>query len=344
MSRNLKFGAAVAAALAIGAVAAPAQADAIADFYKGKTVKIIFGFGVGGTYGKYSLTLAEFLAKHIPGNPKIIAQSMPGAGGLKAANYAYNVMAKDGTALYMPVETMIISELLRPNAVKFKSNKFTWLGTVVQTGSVIVVRSDAGINTLADLKKKEILLASSGKGSPTFLVPQTVNAVYGSKFKVIKGYRGARKMQLAMEQGEVQGVALTWLSWKSGKPHWFKGKKFARPIVQLGHKKEKDLPNVPMLRDHVKSDSDKQIVTFVSSLSSIGRGLALPPGAPQDKIVALRKAFAATVNDPAFRASAKKRSLRVTPLTGEQIQAIVETSLKASPAVVKRARKLIMGE
>jgi tripartite-type tricarboxylate transporter receptor subunit TctC len=287
--------------------------------------------------------LAEYLSKHIPGNPQVVAQSMPGAGGLKAANFAFNAMPKDGSSLYMPVDTMIISQLLRPNKVKFKSDKFTWLGNVVQSNAAIVVRRDAGIDKLSDLKTKQVVMASSGKGSQTFLMPQLVNALYDAKFKIVTGYRGSQKMQLAMEQGEAQGVSLTWLAWSTGRPDWFKSGGFAKPILQIGNEKEKDLPDVPMFSDVVTSKEDKQIVKFMASMGPIGRGLAVPPGTPSDRVAALRAAFQKVINDPDFIADAKKRNLRVIPLTGEQVQKIVGESLEASPAVVKRAQELIMG-
>lgn len=342
MLKKLSTGALAALGVALIA-ASPVKAQSVEDFYKGRTVTLVYGFGAGGTYGKYSLMLAEFLSKHIPGHPKIVAQSMPGAGGLKAANFAYNVMPKDGSSLYMPVDSMIISQLLRPKKVKFQADKFTWLGTVIQTNAVIVVRSDAGINTLSDLKKKQVVMASSGKGSQTFLMPQLLNALYGAKFKIVAGYRGSRKMQLSMEQGESQGVSLTWLSWSSAKPQWFKPGGFAKALVQIGVAKDPALPNVPMFLDVVKSADDKKIVNFMASMSPIGRGLAVPPGTPADRTKALQMAFAKVVSDPGFLAAAKKRKLLVNGLSAAKIQGIVDGALKVSPAIVKRAQKLIMG-
>lgn len=342
MFKRWMLAAAGAAALAL-CVTVPARSDAIADFYKDKTITIVFGFGVGGTYGKYSLMLAEFMPKHIPGHPNIVTQSMPGAGGLIAANYAYNVMPKDGTYLWMPVDSLVISELLRPDKVKFKSNEFTWIGKVFESNSVIALRRDAGIRKLSDLKDKEVVVASSGKGSQTFLMPQLLNGLYDAKFKIVMGYRGSRKMQLSMEQGETQGVSLTWLAWKVNRGEWFKPGGFAMPIVQIGYRKDPDLPDVPLFSDVVTSQEDKQIVNFMASLSPIGRGLAAPPGTPPERVAALREAFDKTVKDPAFLAAAKKRNLLVNPSTGEEIQEIVENALKVSPEVVKRARKLIMG-
>jgi tripartite-type tricarboxylate transporter receptor subunit TctC len=343
MFAKLKYGA-FTVALAMGVFSTgPAMADAISDFYKGRTVTLVFGFGVGGTYGKYSLTLAEFLSKHIPGNPKIVAQSMPGAGGLKATNYAYNVMAKDGSALFMPPDSLVISQLLRPKKVRYDATKFTWLGTVIQSNSVIVVRSDAGISKLSDLRSKQVIMASTGKGSQTFLIPQLVNAVYGAKFKIVMGYKGSRGSQYAMEQGEAQGVSLTWLAWKTGKPHWFE-KGFAKPVVQNGFVKEPDLADVPMLIDVVKNEDHKKIVRFMATLSPIGRGLAVPPGVPAARVAALRMAFQKTVADPEFIAAAERRRLRVNAASGEEIQKIVTDSMDVPAAVVRQAQKMIMGK
>lgn len=346
MHKSVMTGIAGVAALMLGsAVAAPAQADPLADFYKGKTISVYFGFGFGGTYGKYAQMLAKFMRPHVPGKPNIIVQSMPGAGGIKVSNYAYNVMVKNGTALLMPPETMVISQMLRPKKVKFKSNEFTWLGTAIQSNATIVVRSDAGIRSIADLKGKQVIMAASGKGSPTFLMPTIVNALLGTKLKVVTGYKGSKNMMLAMERGEATGISLTWLAWKSGRPDWFEGdKQFATTLVQIGYEKEKELPNVPMLSDLVTSKEDKAIVGFMSSLSPIGRGFAFPPGVSKDKIAALRAAFWKTVNDPTFVAAAVKRRLRVNPLTGAQVQKIVDEIMKTvSPATVKKARKLIFG-
>ncbi len=339
MKSKLFAGVAVAAALALcGPVVANAQSAA--DFYKGKTLKIIFGYGVGGTYGKYSQILAQYLAPNL-GAETVITQSMPGAGGIKATNYFYNVASKDGLTLLMPPDTLIISELLRPKAVKYKSGDFTWLGTAVQSNSVIAIRGDAGIKTVQDLKNKKIIMGSTGKGSQTFLMPMLANGVYNSKFKIVSGYKGSRKAQLAMEQGEVQGVSLTWLSWKSAKEKWFK-EGFAKAVLQIGVTKEKDLPDVPMLSDLVTGE-DKKIVNFMASMGPIGRGLVAPPGVPQDRIAFLRAAFDKTVADPAFAADAQKRKLRVISATGSEVQKIVTESLKISGPTVKRAQSLIFG-
>lgn len=335
------------AALALaGAAAVPAQAQDVADTYRGKTVKILFGFSVGGTYGQYSLLLSEHLPRFIPGNPNIITQSMPGAGGLKATNYAANVLPKDGLNLFMPPDSIIINQLLRPDAARYESDDFTWLGNVVESNSVIVTTKRSGITTWEDALNNSVIVSSTGKGSQTFLVPQMLNGVFGSNFDIIMGYKGSRGSTHAMELGETQGVSLTWLTLKKNRPKWFDDSDHdtkATPIIQVGFRKESDLQDIPLARDLAKTKEDRQIVDFIASLGPLGRGLAVPPGTPEHLTTALRKAFAELVNDPEFIAAAEKRQLLVQPKTGEEVQAIVEEVLEISPEVVERARKAILG-
>lgn len=341
MQHRLRFTLAAAVLVSGVAVSGPVFAESAANFYRDRTITLVYGFGAGGTYGKYSLMLAQHLGKQIPGKPKIITQSMPGAGGIKATNYAYNVMPRDGSAIFMPPDSVVISQLLRPSKVKYRASRFSWLGTVVQSNSVIVVRTDSGIKSLADLRTKQVIMASTGKGSQTFLMPSLMNGLFGSRFKIVTGYRGSRGSQLAMERGEAQGVSLTWLAWKTGKPHWFT-KGFAKAIVQIGYIRDPDLLDVPLMTELVRGP-DRKIVNFMASLAPIGRGLALPPGVPIDRVNALRTAFEETVFDPAFRKEVEKRNLVVNPLTGPEVQRIVTESLDVSDSVLRRARSVILG-
>jgi tripartite-type tricarboxylate transporter receptor subunit TctC len=345
MHRPVVSGIAGLAALATGAFAAPAQAD-MAAMYKGKTVTIVFGFAVGGTYGQYSLMLAEHLGRHIPGNPNIITQSMPGAGGLKASNHAGNVMPKNGMFLFMPPDSIVVNQLLRPKEVRYDASKFTWLGNVIESNSVIAVTKRSGVTKWDDAMKQEVIMASTGKGSQTSLVPQMLNGVFGAKFKIVMGYKGARGSTHAMELGEAHGVSLTWLTLSKNRSNWFDDSDHptkATPILQVGFKKEADLPNVPMASEIARTEEDRQIVNFVASLGPIGRGLATPPGAPKDVSMALRKSFEAMIADKTFVSSVEKRGLEVNAKTGAEIQTIVEDVLKMKPAVVERARKVILG-
>ena len=325
-----------------------AQADKTADFYSGKTIRIYIGYGFGGTYGKYSRTIAEHLTNHIPGNPKIIVKSMPGAGGLKMANYAYNAMSKRGYSLLMPPDTVVISQILRHKKVKYKASEFTWIGSTNQTNTIFVVRTDTGVKTWQDMRKIRVVSGNTGPGSTAFLIPRMMKMMLGLKIKQVSGYKGSSKTILAMEQNEHQGTGFNWLAWNSKVPHWFKkdknGKIFAKAIMQTGVWKDPALPNVPMLLD-VVADEYKPIVEFMAPLGIIGRGLALPPGAPKKLVEPLRAAFAKMVVDPAYVADAKKRRLRIMVTSGADIQKFVVNAFKnANPEVVAKARKLIFGK
>ena len=331
-----------AALTAIGALTAGAAAAmSPAEFYKGRTVKIIQGYGVGGTYGKSSTSLGNHLKDEI-GAASVIAQSMPGAGGLKMTNYAYNVAPKDGSVIVMPPDTLVITELLRPGKAKYESGKFTFLGGAVRSNSLMAIRKDSGIASWEDLKSKEVPFASSGLGSQTYQIPALLNGLLKTRIKIVRGYRGSRKMLLAMEQGEVAGINLSWLAFKTNRKAWFDSG-YAIALVQMGPSPEPDHPKVPLLRNLV-DPADRPMVGFMSTLVSIGRSLAFPPGVPADRVAFLRAAFDKVVGKPAFVAEMKKSKLEVTPSTGEDIQRIVAANLKAPPAVVAKAREILFGK
>lgn len=344
MSRTIAFAAAIVAGLVAATMASPLLGSKASaeEFYEGKQITIVIPYGFGGTYGAYSRLIADHLAKHIPGKPNIIVQSMPGAGGIKASNFAHTVMRGDGLNLLMPPDTIVVSQLLRPDKVKYDARDFTWLGSANQTNVIVVVRTDAGVETIEDAETKQVIIGSTGKGSPTFLVPTLLNETIGTKFKVVSGYRGSAKTMLAIEQGEVQGSALNWLAWSSKHPDWFP-KGFAKPIVQLGIWKDPDLPDVPMVTELV-SEEHKPIAAFMATLGALGRGLVAPPGTPEDKIAILRAAFDKTAEDPAFAADVNKRGLRLIATSGAKLQQVVNDAFKVDEAIVTKARKMLFGD
>lgn len=330
------------AALGVASVTT-AVAQGIADVYKNRTATILVGYGSGGTYGRTSLLLGKHFGAAIPGKPTLVVQHMPGAGGLKATDYFYNVAPRNGLNFLMPPEMTVVSALLRPEKVKFKIKEFTWLGRVFGQNTTLVVRRDSGIKTFKDLLKKEIIVASSGKGSPTFLIPTLLNALLGTKLRPIIGYKGSQKMQFAMEQGEVQGVALGWIAWSSGRPQFFENgdKSFALPLVQSGYSRQKGIENVPLISDFLTNEDDIKVARLLASAGVLGRGLVLPPGAPKRLVAPLRAAFAKVTRDKAFIADAYKRKLEVDPIGGAEIQKVINELMDYPPAIVKRARELI---
>lgn len=346
MIRSILAGAAFAAAAALTPQIAAAQS--VADVYKNRTVTLLMGYSVGGTYGQTTLLLSKHMGKYIPGNPTVIMQSMPGAGGIKAANYAANVMPKNGHNILMPPEMSVVSELLRPKRVKYKTRKFTWLGTVFGANQIMIVRRDTGIRSIEDLRKKEVIVASTGTGSPTYLVPAMMNGVLGTKFKIITGYKGSAGTSLSVERGETYGMTNSWVSWKSNRPQWFNkpaGKNFVIKLAQIGFTKEKDLPDLPLLHELATNDDDRAAAAMLSTASIIGRGLAMPPGVPANLIEPLRAAFWATVNDSAFKAEAAKGKLPVIPIKGAVLQAAIESAMsKMSPSAIAKATKYVFGK
>lgn len=335
----------IVAAAAGAMLTLPAQADVLKDKYADKTITIIYGYGAGGTYGKTSLLLSRYLGKNIPGNPTVITKSMPGAGGLKSANYAFNAMPKGGLYLLMPPDMSMVSQVLRPKKVKYDARKFTWLGRVFGSNNLIAVRRDSGVTTYDQATKNEVIMGSTGKGSPTFIVTSLANGLLGTKFKIVSGYKGSARTRQAMEQGEVKGVSLAWAAWKNGHPQWFQGSNsFAVGILQSGFKRSPDLPNVPLIGELAKGANNKAAADLIATSSLIGRGLVLPPGAPQELVAPLRAAFWKTVNSPEFMADAKKSKLPLSQMKGADIQKTVNEILSMSPVAVATAQKAIFGK
>ena len=349
MLRIIKTGTALGVALVIGWSAAPSVADNhVEKFYKGRTVTIAIGYGFGGTYGKYSRMFSQFMSKHIPGNPNVIVQSMPGAGGIKMTNFASKVMPRQGYNIFIPPDMSVVSQLLRPDKVKYDAREFTWLGSSNQTNTITVVRRDSGVKNWADFQRKQIIMGHTGPGSTSFVMPTIYAKIMGANVKLIGGYKGSSKTVLAIEQGEIQGASFNWLLWSSKVPHWFKkdkqGKTYAVPIVQLGHFRDPDLPGLPMARDLAKP-ADRPIIAFLATHGLIGRSLALPPKAPKWLVKPLRAAYDRMNADPEFAATLKKRRLRLIPSSGATVQkAVMDAFAGADPKVVARARKIIFGK
>jgi tripartite-type tricarboxylate transporter receptor subunit TctC len=327
---------------ALGAAAmfaAPAQAQ---DFdFSGKQVKLLIGFGFGGTYGKYSRMFAEHLKNHIPGNPNVIVESRPGAGGLLATNYAAKAMPANGLNYLVPPDSAVVVQLMRPKKAKFDMSKFTWIGSANQTNVILVVRSDTGVRKWEDLRNISVPMGSTGLASTSTIMPGLMNNMLGTKMKIVTGYKGSSKTGLSVEQGENRGSAFNWLFWKSKYERWFQGDKpFARAVLQLGHFKDPELPNVPMMRD-VADPKYKPVLEFIGSLGLIGRGLAAPPGTPKGAITVMQTAWEKMIKDPKFLADATKRKLRVVASDAATIQKVVNDAIaNTNPDVVAQASKL----
>lgn len=344
---SMKRVSSVAAAIAAVAAVTSFSGQVSAQDYSGKTVKILVPYGPGGTYDKYSQTFAKHLGKHIPGNPNVIVQHMPGAGGAKAMNWSYNVMAPDGLSLLNPLDNTVLNQLMRPKKMRYDARKFTWLGSSNQTNMMIIIRSDTGVKTWKDMAKRESIGAATGKASFGYITQSLVASLLGSKIKIVQGYKGSSATTFAVERGEAELNANNWLTYASKVPQWFTGDKpFARVVVQLGVYRDPDVPKgVPLLSDLVKDPQDKAVVDFIGVAGLLGRGLVLPPKSSSSLVKTLRAAYDKMNADPVFEAELKKRRLRLIASNGETIQKIVKKAVEsASPQVVARARTLIYGK
>jgi tripartite-type tricarboxylate transporter receptor subunit TctC len=317
--------------------ASSANAGAPTDFYTGKTITVVVATGEGGGYSTYARMAAQFMPAHLPGHPTFIVQHMPGAGGVKAANYLYNAAPRNGTYLGALLESAAMAQLLNDTGIKYDMAKFAAIGSMVIDNPVLMVLTSTGVSDIEAARRKTVIVGSSGKASQNYINPAFANAFAGTKFKIVLGYKGSASAELAMERGEVQAYSGTWISWKVGHMAWLKEKKIT-PLFQVGTRKETGLPNVPLLSELGLNDSDKAVLAFISSPGAVGRSLFAPPGVPARRIAELRKAFLATMKDPGLLALAAKRRTVVDPTPGETVQASVEKIAAAAPAVVKRAK------
>lgn len=331
--------AALLAAAAIALSATPASADSVEDFYKDRQVTILVSFSAGGGYDLYARTVGEFLGKHIPGNPTIIVQHMPGAGGAKAANFFTHAAPQDGSMIGLMANGAPIGQRLLEN-VKYDTSKFHYLGRAASMESAIIVWHEAGIENADEWKQKEVIFGATGKANQDYYVPRLAGELLGMKVKMVLGYRGSSPINKAMEQGEVHAFSQSWDSVVTRRGDWIKGNKI-NVLAYNGLVKPPGAPDAPLLVDLAKNEEDKTIFRLIASAPAVGRAFSAPPGTPPERVAALREAFDATMKDPAFLAEAKKRKMNLNYLPADELQKIVEETVKAPQSAVERMKKLL---
>ncbi len=321
------------------AATAPAAAQqSVADFYKGKTIRLIVGVGVGYGYDLNARLLARYWPAHIPGNPSIIVQNQPGAGSLTMTNALYNTGPFDGTVIGASFNGMPTTPLLEPSGARFDANKINWLGSTNRETQVTYVWHTAPVQKLADLFTTELVVGAQAPGSTQYDFPILTNHLFGTKFKIVTGYESTPKIHLAMESGEVQGNGATnWSTLKALNSSWLADKKITL-IMQWGLKKNPELADVPLVMEMARTDADRQALELALARLEFGRPFFLPPNVPTDRVEALRRAFDATVKDPGFLADAEKSKIDVDPLTGEQVAALVAQVSRTPADTVARVR------
>jgi tripartite-type tricarboxylate transporter receptor subunit TctC len=340
MRTRIFASAALAATLAV-TLPSLAVAETPEQFYKGKTVELYIGYSAGGGYDVYARLLARYIGKHIPGNPTVVPKNMTGAGSLLLANWLYNVGPKDGTVFGAIGRGTAFDPIFGLKGSQYEATKFNWIGSMNNEVSVCVSWYDSGIQTVEDLEHKELVVGGTGKSADTDQFPRLMNGVLGTKMRVISGYPGGNDVGLAMERGEVKGrCGWSWSSVKSTHQKWLDEKKI-NILVQLALSKHPDLPNVPLVVDLAKNDEQRQILRLFFARQVMGRPFLAPPGVPADRVAALRKAFMDALTDKDLVADAEKAKLEVNPVSGEEVQKLVEESYATPKAVSEKAAKLL---
>jgi tripartite-type tricarboxylate transporter receptor subunit TctC len=322
-------------------IATSARAQASTDFYKGKTITVVVSSSPGGGYDIVGRTIARHLGRHIPGNPRIVVSNMPGAGGIVEMNYFYRSAPKDGTYIAGVQNNTPFEPLFGTTEARYEAAKFNWLGSPSTEVGLIAVWKSAPANSIADMRRNELSMGTSGVNSTPSLYARLINETLGTKMKIIAGYPGLTEIYLAMERGEVDGFpSLFFSTLNATRPNWRREKNI-KLLLQYGLEKEPSIPDVPSALDLVTDPDDRLLLQASFAEVSLGRPYLMPPGVPADRVALMRKAFADTFADPAFLADARKMSLDVdTPKTGLEIQRLVEDTYRAPPKVIDRLRKL----
>jgi tripartite-type tricarboxylate transporter receptor subunit TctC len=310
------------------------------DYYRGKTITIVVGTGDSGAYVINARFLARHWAKYIPGNPNIIIQAMPGGGGLKMAGWLHNVAQRDGTVIGMPVQTVAMSQVLEPKDARYDVRTWHWIGILTETRQAVIVSPTAKVNTLEEARKREVIIGSTAPGGNLFIVPKLTKELAGAKFKIIMGYRGGSDLDKAILTNEIQGRAGSWNDFKQVNPNWAKRETIV-PLALTGMTRDRDAPDLPLLRDQVSSPIDRQVIDFFSQTDMFARSFAAPPGTPQHVVDLLRKSFAATVNDEHLRADITRGRWAMEPRDWEQVQKAANDTLNVPPAVVTHMQEVL---
>jgi len=321
----------------LAAMPTVAHSETVADFYRGKTINLLIGVGVGGEYDIQARLVARHIGKHIPGNPTVVPQNMTGAGGLRMINYLYSVTPKDGLTIGMISNSFPAMQAAGIAGVQFDAGKMQWIGTIAPVVETMAVWHTTGIKTIDDLRKRETVAGASGRGAITFIYPQMMNEFLGTKFKILTGYSGGNQINLAMERGEVEARNNTWSSWKATKAAWLIEKKIT-VIAQAGPRAA-DL-DAPSIEDAARIPEERALIELVVSGTQLGRPIATN-AAPPDRVAALREAFAQTMKDPEFLTEAKGLNFEVDPVLGSKMQAVVEKVLATPKDIAAKAKGLL---
>jgi tripartite-type tricarboxylate transporter receptor subunit TctC len=329
------FVAAISAAVI--ALAAPAAAQTPEQFYAGKTIDFVIGYPPGGSNDTLGRLVARHLGKHMPGNPTVVPKNMPGAGSFLAVNTVFNVSPKDGSVIGIGAPTMALDEKLGTQGVRFKTAELNWIGRLDSLINIVFMWKTSPVKTFADAQRIEATLSGTGIGSTVSIYPTVMNNVFGTKFKLVMGYKGSNEAMLAVERGEVEGHSTSWTALKVAHPDWIRDKSVSL-LVQFSLHRHADLPDLPTAVDLARNDEERQVLSAVMNAAEVGTAFFTTPGAPADRVTTLRRAFDATVQDPELLAEAEKIRVGVSPLPGEALQKLVASVTDLPPALLEKVR------
>lgn len=321
---------------AIVALAHAARAEGAEEFFKGKTMSLIVGYNPGGSYDVYSRFAATMLPKYIPGHPTIAVKHMPGVGSVKAANYLASQAPRDGLTIGMVGQQLALTQALREASVAYDVRAFGWLGRFTPIIEVSVTWHTSPTKTIADAMQRETVMAATSAGSTSEQMPIVMNALAGTKFKMVKGYPGTTGTLLAMERGETEGGHATLANLVFGKKAWLKENKI-NVLVQYSQARHPLFPNIPAMVEFSKNPADKQLMMLFGSTAEIGRALMTPPDVPPERLAVLRKAMSAMLADPAFEAEMDKRNMEFGAMSGDELQKVIAHTLDVPTEVIERA-------
>jgi tripartite-type tricarboxylate transporter receptor subunit TctC len=328
--------AAISAAVIAGAASqAPAQTPD--EFYKGKSLDFVIGYPPGGSNDTFGRLVARHLGKYIPGKPNIIPKNTPGAGSFLAVNQIFNVAPKDGSVIGIGAPTLALDEKLGTQGVRFKTAEMSWIGRVDSLINIVFMWKTSPVKTFADATKIESTLSGTGAGSTVSIYPTVMNNIFGTKFKLVMGYKGSNEAMLAVERGEVEGHSTSWTTLKVAHPDWIRDGSVS-VLVQFALNRHPELPDIPTAVDLARNDEERAIMRAIMNAAEVGTAFFTTPGGPADRLVALRRAFDAAMKDPDLLSEAQKMRVAVSPMTGEDLQKLVAEVSNLSPQLLEKVR------
>jgi tripartite-type tricarboxylate transporter receptor subunit TctC len=330
---------AIAASLAVAANGDFALAQTVEPFFQGKTINFYVGFAVGGSYDFYSRVAAQFLSRHIPGNPTIIVQNMPGAGSLQAAGFLYSSAPRDGTAIGMASAAVALEEALHKPGVRYKAAEFTWIGRITNSVEVGLTWKNSA-KTIEQAKRMEVTMATTGAGSPSEGYPILLNALAGTRFKLISGFASSPQGMLAMERGEVDSVQTSYDTLKRTKQDWLRDHD-VNMLFQCVTERDPELPDVPTTVELGPNQDARDLLEFYTRSAEVGQSILAPPDVPADRAEVLRTAFQAMLKDPDFLAEVAKTQVALHPAPAAAVQKIVAQTTHAPPGITDRVISIL---